>query len=306
MSHDINFVTREPRDIDPSLLIPWARKFAHLTTNLSNEGLQFAYRNPDTDVNFVLKFAPPAEPGDDGASPDGCFPTGITLSLTYGRPTYFAYESMPLVEDLARGFGLMVLDAQARNARPGPYNVDALMSSWRAHNQQAVRAMASRGLIDSFYYLPERKADLLWAYRAQRAEYARRLGEDIFVPEILLFARDGGRECLTTVTWNGYFPMVFPPVDYLVLVRRTRPWFGFGKITETVEYAPAPQVLEQIGGALAPFEGTDDLSVLTPDQASRHVETFRQIVGEPLAGGFSRIALDAFVDVDFLSEGSRA
>ncbi|MDH3790733.1 MAG: hypothetical protein OEU56_15185 [Rhodospirillales bacterium] len=306
MSHNLYFFTREPRTIDQSLLIAWAGKFAHLTTKLSNTGLQFAYRNPDTGVHFAFDFEPAAGSDGDRASPDGSFRTGIVLSLTYGRPTYFAYESMPLVEDLAQGFDLLVMDAQAQNARPGPCNIDELIRSWRDNNQRAVRAMATQGLIDSFYYLPETKADLFWAYRSQRAGYAKRLGEEVFVPEIFLFAPEGRRECVTTVTWNGYFPMIFPRVDYLVLVRRNRPWFGLGKAVERVEYAPAPRILEQIAGALAPFDGADDLSILTPDQVRRHARTFHRIVGEPFAGAFSSVALDGFIDVDFLSESPPA
>lgn len=306
MSHNLHFFTREPRTFDPSLLIAWARKFARLTTKLSNTGLQFAYRNPDTGVHFDFDFEPAA--GDDGdwVSPDGCFRTGIALSLTYGRPTYFAYESMPLVEDLAQGFDLLVMDAQAESARPGPCNVEELIRSWRDNNRRAVRTMATQGLIDSFHYLPEEKADLFWAYRSQRAGYAKRLGEEVFVPEIFLFAPEGRRECVTTVSWNGCFPMIFPRVDYFVLVRSNRALFGLGKAVERIEYAPAPWVLEQIAGALAPFDGTDDLSILTPDQARRHARTFRRIAGEPFADAFSSVALDAFIDVDFLSESPPA
>jgi len=306
MSHNLYFFTREPRNIDQSLLIAWAGKFARLTTKLSNTGLQFAYRNPDTGVHFAFDFEPAV--GNDGyrASPDGSFRTGIVLSLTYGRPTYFAYESMPLVEDLAQGFDLLVLDAQAQSARPGPCNVDELIRSWRDANQRAVRAMATQGLIDSFYYLPEAKANRFWAYRSQRAGYAKRLGEEVFVPEIFLFAPAGRRECVTTVTWNGYFPMIFPQIDYLVLVRRKRSWFGLGKTVEKVEFAPAAGVLEQIAGALAPFDGADGLSILAPDQARRHARAFRRIAGEPFADVFSRISLDAFIDVDFLSESPPA
>lgn len=306
MSHNLYFFTGEPRDIDQSLLIAWAGKFAHLTTKLSNTGLQFAYRNPDTGVHFAFDFEPVAGGDGDRVSPDGSFRTGIVLSMTYGRPNYFAYESMPLVEDLAQGFDLLVLDAQARNSRPGPCNVDELIRSWRDNNQRAVRTMATRGLIDSFCYLPEAKADLFWAYRSQRAGYAKRLGDEVFVPEIFLFALKGRRECVTTVTWNGYFPMIFPRVDYLVLVRRERPWFGLGKTVEKVEYAPAAGVLGQMAGALTPFDGVDNLSILTPDQARRHAKTFRRITGEPFAGVFSSVALDAFIDVDFLSESPPA
>jgi len=306
MSHDLHFFTREPRIIDPSLLIAWAGKFARLTTKLSDTGLQFAYRNPDTGVHFTLNFETAAGDDSDSALPDGCFRTGIAFSLTYGRPTYFAFESMPLVEDLAQGFDLLVMDAQAQSARPGPCNVDELIRSWRDNNRRAVRTMATQGLIDSFYYLPEEKAELFWAYRSQRAGYAKQLGDEVFVPEIFLFAPEDRRECVTTVSWNGYFPMIFPQVDYLVLVRRNRAWFGLGKAVEKVEFAPAPRVLEQIAGALAPFGGTDGLSILTPDQARRHARTFRRIAGEPFADAFSSVALDAFIDVDFLSESPPA
>jgi hypothetical protein len=147
MSHDLHFFTRQQRTIDPSLLIAWAGKFARLTTKLSNTGLQFAYRKPDTGVHFALNFEAVAGDDSDLVLPEGCFRTGIALSLNYGRPTYFAYESMPLVEDFAQGFDLLVMDVQAERARPGPCNVDDLIRSWRDSNRRAVRSMATRGLI---------------------------------------------------------------------------------------------------------------------------------------------------------------
>ena len=58
------------------------------------------YSNPKTGVYFSFDFEAKApESPDDGPDiPDGYFDSGLSFNSNYNRPSYFAFEAMPIVE----------------------------------------------------------------------------------------------------------------------------------------------------------------------------------------------------------------
>jgi hypothetical protein len=305
MGFDLRFLTEDHRSIDPRELLLWSKQNQRLRTESHPSGLRLLYENPETDVQFSVEYLPDDQVGDEVEPPEGYFDTGIGFSLYYGRPSYFAYEAMPFLIDMARTFGLMIFNPQGPDATAITAKANELIVSWNRCNRQAVRAMAAENMIDSFFHLPKEKADLLWAYRLSKARREAQFGGDVYFPRIFLFARKGDRECATAVTWNGG-AMAFPRVDYVILVRRKKPLFGVGEDSESIEYVAASKVFELVGDALEPFEDGEDLKLLMPKQAKRHGAQIARMASEPLATAFTRVPYDAFIDVDFLSQDAAA
>lgn len=299
MGFKLRFLTKDQRFIDPRELVLWNQQNAYLSARSLPGGLQMVYENPETDVHFSVDYLPD-EPGDDAFdTPAGYFDSGLGFSLYYGRPTYFTYEAMPFLVELARAFDLLIFNPQAASVVTAA-KADELIVSWSDCNRQAVRAMAAKGLIDSFYYLPKEKADRLWSYRLSKERRAAAFDGKVYFPQIFLFAPKGERECATAITWNGA-AMAFPEVDHVILVRREKSFFGFGAANETIEHLPASTVRDIIGEALTPLEESDDLAILTLEQAKRNAKRIAALAGKPFADAFTRVPYDAFVDVDFLS-----
>lgn len=301
MGFDLHFFTRHDRSIDPRELVLWSQQAHFLNASLLPDGLQLLYENPDTGVTFSLDYLPGRALDEGAMGADGYLPTGIGFSLYYGRPTYFGYEAMPFLVDLAHSFDLRVLNPQNGGTQPEVAKAEDLIVSWSACNRQAVRAMAEEGLIDSFFYLPKEKADHLWGYRLSKPRRAALLKGEVHFPQIFLFAPKDGRQCATAIAWNGT-AMAFPPVDYVIFVRTKKSLFGLRQRVECIEYAAASTVLEVLRAGLTPLEEDDDLFILTPEQVERYAGEMSRIAGKPLSSAFTRVPYDAFVDVDFLSD----
>lgn len=304
MGFELRFLTKDRRFIDPRELVLWNQQSPYLSARSLPGGLQMVYENPETDVHFSVDYLPD-EPCDDAFEiPEGYFDSGLGFSLYYGRPTYFTYEAMPFLVDLARSFELWLFNPQAATLASAA-KADELIVSWSECNRQAVRAMAAKGLIDSFYYLPKEKADRLWSYRLSKDRREAALDGKVYFPQIFLFAPKGERQCAAAITWNGA-AMAFPEVDYVVLVRREKSLFGFGAPAETIEYVPASSVRNIIGAVLTPLGESDDLAILRPDAAKQKARRLAAMAGKPFANAFTRVPYDAFVDVDFLSREAAA
>jgi hypothetical protein len=95
---------------------------------------------------------------------EGCGSTGLTFNLNYRRPSFFAFETMPVVEAFCKHFNLVIEDPQQETVQP----VDAtrLIASWRAHNAKAmsaIREVTKEEAMD-LHYLPAERATDWWRY----------------------------------------------------------------------------------------------------------------------------------------------
>src|SRR5258705_5493244 len=137
MSFDLNFCR-----LDGSLLVisELQEYFAALALFQVNDtedgGAQFWYQNDATGVYCDFSYSP-----HDANELEGCGSSGLTFNLNYARPSFFAYETMPLVEAFCERFNLMVEDPQQETVQPA--NTARLIRSWRAHNAGAVGAMVA-------------------------------------------------------------------------------------------------------------------------------------------------------------------
>src|SRR4029453_9421621 len=75
------------------------------TTDAEDGRVQFWYQNEATGVYCDFSYSPP-----DAAALEGYGAGGLSFNLNYVRPSFFAYETMPLVEAFCRRFNLDVED----------------------------------------------------------------------------------------------------------------------------------------------------------------------------------------------------
>jgi hypothetical protein len=100
------------------------------------DGVQFWYQNEVTGVYCDFSYSPL-----DANELEGCGSSGLTFNLNYCRPSFFAYETMPLVEAFCKRFNFVVEDAQEETVQAA--DASQLIASWRAHNEKAMRAMST-------------------------------------------------------------------------------------------------------------------------------------------------------------------
>lgn len=110
MSFDLYFCWRKPERINSDEVRAWAQRIDSFTRNKA----ELWYSNLNTGVYFSFDFeaAPPKSPEDGPDVPPGHFDSGLSFNMNYVRPSYFAFEAMPIVEELTCRFGLSVLNPQ--------------------------------------------------------------------------------------------------------------------------------------------------------------------------------------------------
>lgn len=96
-------------------------------SELAEGGVQFWYHNEATGVYCDFSYSPL-----DAKELEGCGSSGLSFNLNYVRPSFFAYETMPLVEAFCKRFHLTVEDSQEDTT--GPADASRLIASWQSHN----------------------------------------------------------------------------------------------------------------------------------------------------------------------------
>jgi hypothetical protein len=259
---------------------------------LQDGGAQFWYENPASGVYCDFSY----NRIDDDEDATNCSASGLSFNLNYIRPSFFAYETMPLVQTFCEHFNLVVEDVQEETV--GKPNADNLIESWRAHNSRAVRALS--GESDArIQYLPEVTASNWWRYSRFKSELEASVGEDIFVPSILILQGPQRPRLFTITVWPDGIPQFFPTCDYLLIERTKERLFGLKK-TEEIGLVDYEVAMSAIGLLLEEYEGPGGtIKYLKPGrskEASSAVQAFDLLPIE--LSQHTRVSPDDFVDVE--------
>ncbi len=197
----------------------------------------------------------------------------LWFNLNYLQPTYFAWESLPVVEDLTKKFDLLVFDPQNWDqAAPCPFDYEALLKTWKEGN-----LFALRGVDKKPPFLSPDRSEVLWKYLRSRKDLRAQMGMDLFVPALGVVKRNPGDTILQIMTlWNDAIPQVFPPYD-LVLVGRQRKLAIFGEKWES-DVIPYTEIMDMFGEYMEPFNvPVPGMKVLWPDRARQVEAMFKQL-----------------------------
>ena len=194
-------------------------------------GVEFLYENEATGVYCVFSYSPL-----DAEELEGCGSSGLTFNLNFSRPSFFAFETMPLVEAFCKHFDLMVEDPQAETVQSADASV--LISSWRAHNAAAMGALRNAAISEEIelYYLSEESATAWWRYMKIRQDIENAITEDIYVPSLWVLMNPA-HEVFTLMTWPKGIPQFFPRCDFVYVQRDRKRLFGRKEETGIVSYA---------------------------------------------------------------------
>ena len=256
----------------------------------SDGGVQFWYRNEVTGVYCSLSYSPL-----DADEVEGCGSSGLAFNLNYLRPSFFAYETMPLVEAFCKHFDLLVEDPQEETTQPA--DAERLIASWRAHNTNAVRGMAAAEPDFELNYYPETRATEWWHYMTARQSIEDALTEDLFVPSIM-FLQSPRKQLFTMIVWPDGIPQFFPRCDYVYVERQKKRLFG---PKEETGVAPYQSVLDNFGSLLDDYRnGELQLKYLPIDKKPMAASLLQSLPLQTIdLGQHTRIEPDNFHDVEF-------
>ena len=208
-------------------------------------GVQFWYQNPATGVYCDFSYSPL-----DAEEQEGCGKSGLSFNLNYARPSFFAFETMPLVQAYCRHFKLQVEDPQADTV--GPADAQSLIESWQSHNASAVKAMQAMRKQEevALHYLAEDRATDWWRYMSRRQRLEESLTEDLFVPTMITLLNPA-REVFTMIVCPIAIAQFFPRCQYLCVKRETRRLF---RTKEEIGLVAYETVIDAISTLLEEYE----------------------------------------------------
>lgn len=297
MSYDIWFCRRSDQNFDRSKLRWSLAALPHTTESETDDGklMQFQYENPETGIYCLFDFYDPAS-AEGIELPADFAPVGLSVSINFLRPRFFAAELMPMIAEVADTNKILVVDPQQDSPFPEAPDAPRLIERWISSNERITRGMAQQEdqpIIKP--YLPPEESMRWWEYTRVKTLLQDALGEEIFVPSIR-FALDSQRRVRQVVQWSmngGALPQVFPPCDCLLLAwdfdpnQQRKPKLRFIRI-ETADRLQS--LLEPIDG---PLPG---LKILRPANQGAATRVFEEMTSAD-AETLNFIGSDDFVDV---------
>jgi hypothetical protein len=160
--------------------------------------------------------------------PDGYFDSGLSFNLNYNRPSYFAFEAMPIVEKLASEFGLGVANPQGNpdgHESAIVANSEMLVQSWANSNKRAILLMMEQPQASRPLSMPAAASLYLWRYGKSKAELERTCGEGVFVPSLVPVQRKGETKAGRFTVYTESLPTILPECEWVCIVRRKTGFF---------------------------------------------------------------------------------
>jgi hypothetical protein len=297
MSFDLFFCWERQVRIDFGSVCSWAEGFAYF----EREENQLWYRNEDTGVYFSLDFA--GEPSGDTEGPEipeGYFDSGLSFNLNFNRPSYFGYEAMPIVENLATKFGLCAFNPQGRDSEHlllRNVNSNDLLQSWLDHNRRAILTMIEHVGLATPPELSLEKSLYRWNYSKDKKNLQATCGDQIFAPTLLPVRRVGSNHAELAFVCTQGVPCLVPISDWVFIVRQRKAHFWSGKQQE-VGVVSARRFRGLVSGKLEEFNSQLSLWLLPPLATTAVNKLLQTCDFDYPKEEFEVLALDGFVDID--------
>jgi hypothetical protein len=261
------------------------------------------YQNPSTGVYGIFYYTPVEKEKDIPPDWSEKGATGLSISINYLRPSFFALELMPEIETLCKVKNLLVLDPQdseiGGEGKPKPCVASELIASWERNNLILAIPSAKQG---NFLppYLDREKSLYLWKYLRISEALQRKFGDDVFVPKMVVVKRHPNEPLKTAITWADGIPTVLHLCDIIIFQRiYSKGFLGIGKKEEigVIKYDTLNKAIRQ---HLRTYTVKDpsvmEITVLYPNNAEKAREILMKL---PLEGfeGFEGVTMDGFVDM---------
>ena len=318
MSFDIHYCQAAPAsgDLPDDEVRSWADRNLHFTRRPIDDGsVEYWYENEDTDVYFALTQVAHQTSTDrrDEERPPLPPPlryVGWNGNLNYCRPSFFAYEAMPILADFAASFGLNIFDPQefddGRNGLMAVPHAPLLVSSWLEHNQRAIEALFAHyrnheeRRFPSVHIMDEALLTQIWRHNFHREVIQEAHGPNAFVPRVSLISGLADDVLHSVVVWGEGIPIILPRTDGILLVNTRRSFFGW-KPTHKLHFVSMQDALPFLERQLHDYDRDRGLFLLKDGDRESLESTFDTILASSVAPDVTNLAkivkFDQCIDV---------
>lgn len=302
MSFDVIFCKTKGK-ADTPLLLEYFRSRKHMSCEQHDDTFEVTYQNLNTGVYGSFSYTPMEENDDFPFEWREHGATGLSASINFLRPSFFALEFMSEIEALCKANDLLVLDTNNGNdEKPKPCVTSELISSWEQNNLAlAIPAAAQIKILPP--YLAKDKSLYLWNYsRAQGSLEKRFESDDIFVPKLIPVKRKNENQVKTVISWADGIPIVLPTCDIIILQKvHSRGFLGIGK-KEEVGWIKYDSVMNAIKPHLRKCTAKDpqalEMFVVPPQNANKVKEALLKVPFDGNVDEFEALGMDGFIDLE--------
>jgi hypothetical protein len=214
MSFDLQFYSATGGRLDKTELVDYFAKQPHCLTS-NEEASTVVYANPNTGVS--ARFCIEETHGTLCPSgPKSSKPVQLSFNLNYCRPSFFATETLPIVDRLARTFDLWIMDPQCDAEEPARVSIEEMFVSWSLHNAAAVQVARTMDVNPPF--IGRARAMAWWGYQYRKPDLQRLTEGNVFVPDIFLLHDEDTAEVSRAVTWANGIPTLLPECEHVFLI----------------------------------------------------------------------------------------
>ncbi|OGL88876.1 hypothetical protein A3I42_01125 [Candidatus Uhrbacteria bacterium RIFCSPLOWO2_02_FULL_49_11] len=304
MSFDIRFCTKDIREIDHEEVSDYLRTQPYFEVNESDGGFQSIYKNLDTGVYFIFESSPELELAEEEQLPPGYQDTGLWFTLNLIRPTFFAHEALPYVEEFTKKFDLLIVDPQddsiGGNGKPKICNTEELIASWAKSNEFGVKAFKRKEVSESSHvisYMPLEKSMNWWEYSKGKKALEEKLGDDFFVPRMFILKDQSAGELKTAISWTDGIPQIFASCDLVGIVKMKKRLFSSQTKSTKEGFIEYDDLMKLIGDLAQPFQGpVSGIKILKSDK-TREVQKIFKSLRPQSTDEFKSISPDEFIDI---------
>jgi hypothetical protein len=291
MSYDLIFCREKGRPLAFEDVAAWAARRKYFERSAPK---QLWYENKDTGVYFSFEYEN-FDP-EDGLVPPQFEDIRLSFNLNFFRPSFFAYEAMPIVTELARNFGLLGIED---SSPPAACDAEQLTASWIESNSRAAKAVIHAGEVEEPFYMPAEKSLEWWRYMYRHEELSKELEmADVFVPTLFLLALNDSRNIRTAVTWIPDVHMIVPDCELVILGRKRK---GFLAAKEERGIVSLRTISETLGNLIEDYDHARGLRIVKPENLGRVERALATIPFSHTLKEVSRISPDRIIDANLNS-----
>lgn len=297
MSFDLYFCSPDGRRVDFDAVAAWAKKRGPFVRNPD----QLWYSNEDTGVYFSLDFEPDEpETPEDARVPEGVSDAGLSFNLNFNRPSFFGYEAMPYVEQLARRFDLRVFNPQS-NAPDFATEAEAknLTESWLDHNRRAILTLTEQEpTFANPFYMPLEHSLYLWRFRMAKEKLKLICGEELYLPRLAPVHQKDSKVVSRAFTCTQGVPTIVPESEWVFVVRGKKSFFK-PKGKPEVGVISRETFNELLERYIEPFEFSEtEVQVIRSGSVKKVGDILSSLEHMLPQSEFETIGTDSFVDIE--------
>ncbi|MBX3243065.1 MAG: hypothetical protein KF685_01195 [Acidobacteria bacterium] len=297
MSFDLYFYTRKNQKVASKEIEDYFDRNGCIR---DEEFPQWLYESERTGVYFLFEMQTESDDSEDievYESFDDFDNTRFTFNINFIRPNFFGLEAFPFVEKLMNEFDLYALDPQCPSDpdNPGRKTAEEYYGEWSKTN---INFSSEHFDELELLHFPVEKSNDYWRYNFHVEQLQLGLGDDYFVPSLILVRQASTGMPITISTWTEHIPNVFPPADYFFISRKRKKLF---RNVEESGLISRENFMKIFGAYLVVFD-FKDCFIIHPDQAESVGELFNKVEFDFLLDGF----LGEGIDLSKLTNAERS